>query len=292
MNITIIGGEGYVGCAAAIELACAGYEVVCFGLQDKPSDWASWIDPEASVKFLVGDIRDASAVAQAVEGADVVVHLAAVVGGPACQKRPDAARTIAIDGTENLLGAAADRPVIFTSSDAVYSDRVQGLSDEDAELGPVSLYGELKLQSEQLVRQADDSVILRLSSCFGPGPRMREDLLVHCLVREHSKGGLEVQEADSIRSLLHVRDAAISIRKVIENIDRASGQTFNVASGAWTKREIAKAIEDVFGGRVTTTNQPRPDGTAKRNFRLDCTKLRSLGWAPSSDLVSGLKELR
>jgi nucleoside-diphosphate-sugar epimerase len=190
------------------------------------------------------------------------------------------------------MAAARGRPVVAISSDAVYSDAVRGEADEDSPVDPVSLYGESKLRLERIVED-HAGVILRFPSCFGPTRSMRDDLLVHSLLREHLAGTLVIQEPETTRSLLHVQDAASAVCSVLAHPTRTAGQTYNAASGSWTKRQIGQTLCKVFGGEITFEDAPRQDGTAKRDFTLNCGKLaRATGWRPRLSILCGLIQLR
>ena len=295
MRILITGGAGYLGSVTAIELALAGHDVICLDIRGKPNDW-EFFQPNApnagTVEFVQGDVCNIAAVRRLAEPTDAIVHMAFVVGGPACRKKPDKAISLARDGTESVVKASKAKLLVFSSSDVVYGNNAYGLCSENTRCEPASLYGKLKLECEKTLSKSSSLVILRFPSSFGVSPTMRHNLLTHYLVSEMFKRGrIELYESQVTRTLVNVRDAASSIRHVLANSDRALGQTFNVSSGSWTKLEIAQVIAQVFGGEVVVDEDAGSD-PEKRNFTLDCSRIQSTGWRPLFGLEQGVQRLR
>ena len=291
LKVLITGGAGYLGTVTALELATSGHQVVCLDVCSEPPSWAAWAQGVQGVSFMPGDVRLDADVLAAAESMDALIHMAFVVGGRACTAAPNEARCLALCGTRAVLGASRGKLLVFTSTDAVYGNRARGLVTEDLPCRPDSLYGELKLECEGLVRSAEKSVVLRLPSHFGASPKMRSDLLVHYLALQMSRHGrLCLSEPNVTRTLVHARDAARCIRHVVENSAEAAGKVFNVATGSWKKTEIAETIKKVFGGDLSldgTFNDPET-----RDFVLDCSGIRSIGWRPAMNLENGIRSLR
>ena len=117
MKILVTGGAGYVGSVLVPTLLEAGHEVrvldnLMYGGQSLLGLFA---DPK--FEFLRGDMRDTRAVREAVRGAALIIHLAAIVGYPACKKDPRLAREVNLEGTVNLAQCRdPQQPMIFSSS--------------------------------------------------------------------------------------------------------------------------------------------------------------------------------
>jgi nucleoside-diphosphate-sugar epimerase len=292
MRILITGGSGYLGSITAIELAAAGHEVACFDVHGKPAGWEFWQPEEGKVEFIVGDVRNLDDVVRAAASADAVVHMAAIVGGPACARRPEEAADVALRGAENVLRAARGKILVFASSDAVYGNGATGVCDEDFPCRPETLYGSLKLRCEEIFLGNQGYIILRLPSNFGPSPVMRTDLLVHHIAATLvHRGELQLRDPGVIRTLVHVRDSAACVRHAIEHYDRAADRIFNVATCALTKGEIAETIAAVFGGRVRIASESGGRDPDQRNFVLDCSRIRSIGFEPRFDLNNAVRRL-
>ena len=293
MKVLITGGSGYLGSVLAADLASAGYQVVCLDVSPMPRGWEFWCPASGNVEFVQGSVCDLSVVSRLVHDAQAIVHAAFLVGGPACDRHPVEARELAIHGTEAVLTAAGRKPVMFVSSDAVYGNSAQGICREDFPCKPASLYGQLKLECEDMIRAAGGHGIIRLPSHFGLSPSMRSDLLVHWLILQVlAKGEIMLHEPEVTRTLIHVKDSAAALRHILEHVEQASGGIFNVGGGAWKKAEIAHLVAEALDGRVVLPAESTKSDTDKRDFTLDCSRIMSLGWCARFDLKQGLLSLR
>src|SRR4029077_1437185 len=136
-----------------------------------------------------GDVRDGAMVRGAVEGMDAVVHLAAIVGDPACAREPGLARAVNLEASLALIAAcraAGVARLVFASTCSNYGKMRDpgGYVDERSELAPVSLYAETKVAVERAMLDPNvaDGVCatpLRFATVFGISPRMRFDLTVN-----------------------------------------------------------------------------------------------------------------
>ncbi len=299
MPTLITGSNGYLGFRIVVENSSFGF-FKCFD-KAKPIDelnkhsWNDQCDCEI-LTFVEGDIRDAKAVKEAAtaKGHEVigsVIHLAFLVGGPACRKDPKLARSVAIEGTKNVVEASKGKHLIFASSDAVYGNNVSGLCDEDTPCNPSNLYGQLKLECEEIVRKHERHTILRLPTNFGYSAIMRWDVLVHYLARKAFKEKkIPLSQGEITRTLAYVGDSAKAFHWVKENPKVCYGKTFNVASGAWKKREIADKIAEMFDAEVVLDDWRDPDA---RDFILDCSALQKTGWMTIANPLSvGLREVK
>jgi len=176
MKILITGGAGYVGSTLVPLLLSAGHEVrvldcLAFGGETL---LGSWCVP--GFEFIHGDIRDSSTVRAALQGRDAVVHLAAVVGDPACSRQPDLARATNLDASLALVeesNRAGVKRFVFASTCSNYGKMKDSnqFVDEDSELSPVSLYAETKVAIEKLLLQAGNNgwcaTPLRFATVYG-----------------------------------------------------------------------------------------------------------------------------
>ena len=165
-NTLVTGGSGYIGALLVQELREAGREVrVLDSLLHGQEDIAAEQE-RAGVEVIRGDMRDADARKRALAGADAVVHLAAIVGDPACARDPQASDDVNVQATRALVADAAEAGVerlVFASTCSNYGRMADPNVPitEEGELRPVSLYAEQKVGMEQLIlgggqrRQAD-----------------------------------------------------------------------------------------------------------------------------------------
>ena len=161
-------------------------------------------------------------------GCDAVVHLAAIVGNPACARQPDLSRSVNLDSSLTLIEESRKAGVsrfIFASTCSNYgkmSDPTKYV-DEDSDLSPVSLYAETKVAVERALLQSSDRgakwcpTPLRFATVFGVSTRMRFDLTVNEFTMEMlTKKRLVVFGEQFWRPYIHVRDAARGIKLVLE----------------------------------------------------------------------------
>ena len=296
------GGAGYLGLNVVHYLDPVSQpgnpnptEVIVLDTQSAPEGYLNnfgvTFHDQIMVRFVEGDVCDFAEVRRLAEQVDVIFHLAFVVGGPACKSNPDKATRLALVGTENVVRAAQGKMIVFSSSDAVYGNEANGLCNEDTPCHPASLYGQLKLQCEEIVKASPEYCILRLPSNFGVSAAMRWDNLVHYLFKQLSeRGNVSISDPQITRTLIDVRDAARAFNFVLDNQEKTSGKTFHVASGAWTKREIAETIVRIIGGTIVY-DQTFIDPDA-RNFTLDCSAIKQIGWYPKFSLEDGIRCLQ
>ena len=188
-KVLVIGGAGYIGSVLARMLLDRGYETtvfdrLLFGRDSLPTGWKTG----PAFRFIQGDLRDLSAVSQAVRGQDAVILLAALVGEPACDRDPDETVDVNFLGTLNAAGPADyyhTPRCLFASTDSCYGIQ-EGVMYEDSPLKPISLYAELKknMETGTAVAQPGNGfapTILRLATVYGLSPRMRFDLIINIL---------------------------------------------------------------------------------------------------------------
>lgn len=291
-EVLVTGGAGYLGSCLVPLLLERGWRVAVY---DTFARGLGPLLPVAHrVRLVRGDVRDGAALASALKGVDAVVHLAAVVGYPACSRDPELAESINVGGTRTLLEQLSpSQRLVFASTGSCYGAVTEGLCTEETPLSPLSVYGSTKEQAEDLVLK-HGCVALRLATVFGVAPRMRVDLLVNDLSRRALRDGeLEVYEPDFWRSLLHVRDAARAFALALDRYDEMRGRAFNVGDDALnvTKAKLARLICDRAGEVRLLLGAPGRDQD-RRDYRVSHARIREeLGFRASVSLEQGVDEL-
>ncbi len=169
MKILVTGAFGNIGAHLIQELIPRGHEIACFDLKTKANMKAAKKFGD-KVKCFWGDICDPSTITPAIQGQDLVIHMAAIIP-PRTNKEPEYAQQVNVGGTQNLLGLLEQtnpRPrILFTSSMGVFGDKFdlpppRKVTDP---LDPVDTYSLSKAESEQLVRNSKlDWVVFRLGN--------------------------------------------------------------------------------------------------------------------------------
>lgn len=293
MKILVTGGAGYIGSVLVPLLLEKGNSVrvldnlMCDGTGLLPH----FRNPQ--FEFVKGDIRDQRIVCEALSHCDVVVHLAAIVGFPACRKYPDLAQTVNVDGTKVIARAAGrNRLVLFGSTGSNYGALEQEVCTEDTPLNPLSLYGKTKTAAEAHLLENCQTIAYRFATAFGVSPRLRLDLLVNEFVYTALKlRYLVVYESHFMRTFIHVYDIARAFVFAIENSCRMIGQAFNVGSEAMNFSKVQ--VCEIIRKRVDYYLHCADIGedADKRNYVVSYKKINNLGFKTSISLEAGIDEL-
>lgn len=302
MRVLVTGGAGYIGSHLIRQLLDAGHEVKIlekfkFGLEPLQG-----VINNPDLDIIIGDIRDTETVQEALEDVDAVVHLAAIVGDPACSVKGDTAVETNYLATLNIARAARDRGIkkfIFASTCSVYGAKEDDLLDEEAELNPVSLYAETKIDSEKgllgLREEGEfEPVILRLGTVFGLSPRMRFDLVINYLTKKIiQEGEGMIFGGDQYRPFVHVEDLATAFRKALETpSEKIGGEKINIGSTEqnFQLREIGKIFEEVFSPEKIDYVEEMEDN---RSYRVDFGKSKELlDFETTKGVKEGIKEIK
>ncbi|HYM54096.1 MAG TPA: SDR family oxidoreductase [Solirubrobacteraceae bacterium] len=298
----VTGGSGYIGAMLVRELLQSGREVrvldrLLHGQQDIAGEQEA-----AGVEVVRGDVRDAQARGRALDGVQEVVHLAAMVGDPACALDPQTADEVNVQATRALVAeanAAGVERLVFASTCSNYG-RMADPSvpiDEQGELRPVSLYAEQKVAMERLILGGDASgtrpTCLRFATVYGVGRRMRFDLTVNEFTRELWAGReLEVFGERFWRPYIHVRDAARAALCALDApSERVAGQVFNAGRSGenYRKLDLVEEIErQLDRGSVSYVHREEDP----RDYKVSFEKIRSqLGFETLMTVPDGIAEV-
>lgn len=303
MHILITGGAGYVGSVLARLLLAGGHKVRVLDSLLHGGSALLGLYAADGFEFLKGDVRSQADVAAALRGIDAVVHLAAIVGDPACARQPNVARAVNVDASIGLLGACQAGGVkrfVFASTCSNYGRMPDPAfaATETSPLRPVSLYAESKVCVEQAILErfaASMTVtLMRFATVFGVSPRMRFDLTVNEFTRDMLlKPSLEVYGEQFWRPYIHVADAARAVAAVLEaDAGRVAGEVFNAGDSRqnYTKRHIV----EIVGRRIASPAEVRycHKNEDPRDYRVSFDKInRELGFFTTRSLEAGVEEI-
>lgn len=293
MKILVTGGAGYIGSVLVPLLLEHGHTV---RVLDNLMYGGSSLLPcfrNPNFEFVRGDIRSPKMVRDAVRGQDAIIHLAAIVGFPACRKEPELAQTTNFDGTRVVADAVSPgQLVLFGSTGSNYGAVTDQACTEETELNPVSLYGKTKVEAERYLFENCRTIAYRFATAFGLSPRMRLDLLVNDFVYTALRlKYLVVYEAHFMRSFIHVFDIARSFLFALDNAEKMTGQVYNVGSKImnYSKAEICESIQKKMEYYLHYADIGADED--KRNYVVSYEKINALGYQTSISLEQGIDEL-
>jgi len=306
-HIMVTGGAGYVGSGLLRELLSKNYKVTCidnlmFGGESLLDIWH-----HSNFNFIKCDINDINSFDKIIVNGnfDAVIHLAAIVGDPACKLYSDLAKKTNRDSTRWLFDRCKEVGIskfLFASTCSNYGkmDNPESYVDENSKLAPVSLYAELKVEFEEYMLneiERTDSFIptsLRFSTVYGVSPRMRFDLTVNEFTKDLAMGRELIIFGEKFwRPYCHVKDFANAFITVLEAPKaKVAYNVFNVGdtSENYTKQmlidEIKKIIPDANIKYVDKNEDPR-------DYRVNSDKIKKeLGFEITMRVPDGIEEVR
>jgi nucleoside-diphosphate-sugar epimerase len=293
MKILVTGGAGYVGSVLVPELLKSGYEVrVLDNLSyETPSLLPYFI--EDSFEFIKGDIRDIETVKKSVDGVDIIIHLAALVGAPICKKNEELTKEVNYQGTVNIIEARDHSQKLFYASTGSVYGKLEGICTEESPTNPLSSYGRTKLEAEREVMRSGNSIAYRFATGFGLSLRLSLDYLINDFVYSALKNRyLVVYDKDYRRTFIHVRDIARSYIFGLENFDKLKDEVYNVGSEKmnYTKENVVKLIKEKINFEILYADKGISDPD-QRDYEVSYKKIRDKGFEPEISIEKGIEEL-
>ncbi|MBI4908885.1 MAG: NAD-dependent epimerase/dehydratase family protein [Acidobacteria bacterium] len=297
--VLVVGGGGYIGSILCRKLLAQGRKVRLLDSFVYGDSAVRELFGHPNFELQIGDCRNIQSVVSAMNGASAVVHLAAIVGDPACEQDKSAALEINYAATRMMTEIAKGYGVerfLFASSCSVYGE-TEEIVDEQSEVGPISLYAQTKVDSEQaLLRARTDRfhpTILRLATVFGNSYRPRFDLVVNLLTAKSLREGvITIYNGEQWRPFIHVSDVAEGFLTALDApLSVVSGEVYNLGDSRlnYTLTQVADTIQRLVPG-TRVEHIENPD---RRNYRVCFDKIRcELGFECKTHLEAGVRDLQ
>lgn len=306
-TVIVTGGAGYVGSILVRKLLLENYRVICIDILRFGGSSLVDIWDHPDFVFEKVDITNYSKVDQIIDDNPdcyAIVHLAAIVGDPACKLEPELARKINLDSSIHLVKKAAQSNIerfVFASTCSNYGKMTEGDAylDERSPLAPVSLYAELKVEVEDFIlNELDKSdnfcpTCLRFATVYGMSPRMRFDLTVNEFTKELAlRRDLVIFGEQFWRPYCYVADFSRAIINVLNQPKhKVAYNVFNVGDSNqnYTKKMLAdELLKLIPEGKITYVKKNEDP----RDYRVKFEKIKNeLGFQISKTVPEGMKDI-
>lgn len=294
-RVLLTGGAGYIGSILAKALLDDGFEVVV--LDNFKYRQNSLLDccPNENFSVIRGDVRDEETLSKALDKADIIIHLAALVGAPLCDADPIAAKTTNLEATKLLLSLRSpSQKLLYPCTNSGYGiGQKDKFCTEETPLRPISLYGRTKVDAEQEIIRSGNFISYRLATVFGVSPRMRLDLLVNDFVyRAVNDHYLVIFEGKFKRNYIHINDVARVFLHGIKNFESLKNQVYNVgiSEANLSKIELCEKVKEHIPNFVYVESAIREDPD-KRDYLISNEKIEKTGFRPKFSIDDGIIHL-
>lgn len=294
MKVLVTGGAGFIGSHVAEHYQGRAEVVVLDNFRSGRRSNLDGLD----VRLVEGDIRDEDTVREAMRGVSHVYHLAALISVPESMERPRECVAINVEGTLNVLEAAAEAgaaKMVFASSSAVYGDNPEVPKKESMPPAPASPYAITKLDGEYYCALAARqhglaTACLRFFNVFGPrqDPCSAYAAAVPAFIHRALRGEPLIVFGDGLqtRDFVFVKDIVSGLTFAGETPDTEG--VFNCGGGGQTTIvSLAEKIIRLAHSESRVAHAPERSGDVRHSL-ASVDKLRAAGWTPRHDLEEGL----
>lgn len=298
MEVLVTGGSGAIGSFVVEELTRRGHSATVFDITGSESEGGS---------FVRGDVTSENAVADAVAGADAVVHMASLLP-PACRRDPKRAERVNVGGSVNVFSEALDAAnrLVYVSSKAVFGPITGAHAHptyeplgEDAPKSPTTVYGKTKYASEQLLatyrKRGLDAAAVRFASTYGPGKGDEHGALAlvpEAIERAANGEDVHLVGGDQRNDFVYYGDLANGIADLLE-APSLTHAAYHVGSGTTASlRKFAEVLEARTSATVTVEGGLNFYGHDEPTYcRLDISRVRAdAGYDPEFPAAAAVED--
>jgi UDP-glucose 4-epimerase len=285
--VLVSGGSGFIGRHVVAELTSAGARVRVVDLRPHP-------DP--AVDVVQGDIADRAVLERAfADGADAVVHLAAVTSVLRSLEHPRLTYETNVAGTHELLEAAraaGATALAFASTNAVTGPMDAPAIVESAPLRPLTPYGATKAAGEMLMAAYTAAyglrcTALRLTNVYGPGMQAKDSIVARLMRAIRLGRTFEIYgDGRQVRDYVHVLDVVAAMRLALSD-DGWQGPMVIGTGSSLSVLEVVDEVRRVTGADFDVRHGPAKPGEMPAVI-VDPSRARAAGWSPRFDFSEGL----
>ena len=289
-----IGFAGYVGSVLTEYYLKQGHEVICVDLLRRGSEGIKhhFNDPHFTLyntDYMGGLLESIFKI----HSPDIVIHLAAIVGDPACAREPELATKTNVEGIHELVRCCneQDIPLLVASTASVYGSN-KDVCREDSPLKPLSHYAKTKLEMERIIREeSKNALIFRFGTMQGWSPNMRYDIVVNRLVYDAiRKSQFHIFDGTQYRPFIHPLDVAVFFESLFnKDLNPFNGEVFNLVAENLSMLELGQLIERLI---PTALMIQVPEKEDNRTYICKTFKAHSrLGFQPQLRVMNGIQEI-
>jgi UDP-glucose 4-epimerase len=301
-KVLVTGGAGFIGSHLVDSLLRLGGDITVF---DNFDDFYKGKEQNIETHLgnprfhlVKGTILDYDALRLAMQGSELVFHLAAQPGIRYCLTNPLKAHEANATGTLNVLLASKKLGVgklVYASSSSLYGNVTRVPILESHPLNPTSIYGATKLAAEKYCLAYHEAyglpvTCLRYFSVYGP--RGRPDQVLYSMAEKAAAGEAPVVYGDGKQSRDFTFVSDIISGTILAALrDDSVGQVFNLGFGAeFSIAEAAERINDYFRNRQEPVHKPAISGDFFRTLCDNQKARHQLGWSPKVGFTTGLDQ--
>lgn len=304
-KILVTGADGFIGSHLTEALVRQGHQVCAFVLYNSFNSWG-WLDHCASdVKgrftIFAGDIRDPHGVKKAMQGCEIVMHLAALIAIPYSYHSPDTYVDTNIKGTLNIVQAARElgiKKLVHTSTSEVYGTARFVPITEEHPLQGQSPYSATKIGADQIAMSFFNSFATPVATVrpFNTyGPRQSARAIIPAVITQIANGSRKIKLGATLptRDFSFVADTVDGFIAVAES-DRSAGEVINLGSNFEISiADTVQMIAEIMNVEIEIETDPlrlRPENSEVDRLWADNRKAKSLtGWEPRYSGREGFK---
>jgi NAD dependent epimerase/dehydratase len=302
-NVVVTGAGGFIGSHLVERLLALGASVSAFVRYNSRNDpgFLDLLAPHTKdIRIVPGDIRDPGAVRTALEGADTVFHLAALVGIPYSYVHPIEVFEVNANGTLNVLVAARDaglQRVVITSTSEVYGSALFVPIDEKHPKQPLSPYSASKIASDAIAISFHAAfqlpvTVVRPFNTYGP--RQSDRAIIPTIISQAlTQPEIAVGNTAPTRDFTYVSDTVEGFLQLADS-GAAMGQEVNLGTGTEVSiGDLVGRINSIVGRNLPIRQKEervRPETSEVNRLLSNNSKARDLvGWTPQVTLDQGLR---
>ena len=306
LKVLVTGSGGFIGSHLTEELVRLGHNVKAFVFYNSFNSWG-WIDSfpkeiKDEIEIFSGDIRDNNGVRTAMEGIDIVYHLAALIGIPYSYHSPDNYVDTNIKGTLNVLQAArvlGSERVLISSTSEVYGTAQYVPIDENHPLQGQSPYSATKIGADRIAESFFRSfglpvTIVRPFNTFGP--RQSARAIIPTIIIQLLNGYKKIKLGDlkPTRDLVYIKDTVNAYIEIAKS-EKTIGEEINISTQSEISiGELAQLIINMTNSNakiIQDKQRIRPEKSEIMRLCGSNEKIRNYtNWRQEYSLQNGLKE--